>query len=249
MERLTIKNSAGQNIAAVFHPAQEPKGLAILCPGYLDTKDYAHLVSLAETLTGAGYDAVRFDPTGTWESEGEITDYTPTQYLDDIKSIIDAMVARKEYPKVILCGHSMGGTISARYAATDPRVAFTAIVMSGAVYRSTAKWQATGVRSSTRDLPFGRSGVKEFHVPYSYKEDLDRYDSLAAVAKPMIPKLFLAGQKDDTIEPDMVRAFFDAANGPKKFFVLPGLSHDYRRDPRGIAAVNEKILEAVKNLG
>jgi pimeloyl-ACP methyl ester carboxylesterase len=250
MEKRMIKNSAGQDIATVVHFAKEVKGLAVLCPGYLDTKDYAHLVNLAEALSGAGYDAVRFDPTGTWESGGTIAEYKPTQYLADIGSVIDCMVANKAYPQVILCGHSRGGTLSVFYAAHDPRISFVAAIMSNAVSgRPDDKWKTTGIRFSTRDIPGKIGSVKEFRVPYHYKEDLDRYDVNGAVSRLKIPLLFMAGERDDKITPEKVRVFYERANGQKSFFIVPGAVHDYRRNPQWIATVNEKILEKVKKLG
>jgi len=86
--RIKIPNGKGQMLSlAVNYPAKINDLLAILCPGFLDSKDYAHLKNLAEDLSAMGYTVVRLDPTGTWESEGDISEYTVTQYLADINSV------------------------------------------------------------------------------------------------------------------------------------------------------------------
>ena len=36
-----------------------------------------------------GYTVVRLQPTGTWDSEGDILDYTTTQYLVDVKHVLE----------------------------------------------------------------------------------------------------------------------------------------------------------------
>src|SRR3989344_857048 len=85
IEKVKIKNSKGQNISAVIHrPDIKTKKLAILCPGFLDTKNYDHLILLSEELLKKGFTVVRFDPTGTWESEGDISEYLTSQYLNDV---------------------------------------------------------------------------------------------------------------------------------------------------------------------
>src|SRR3989338_5134444 len=123
MEKVTIKNSLGKNISAIVtSPETKTDRLAILCPGYLDSKDYAHLVELAKTLVTKGYTTVRFDPTGTWESEGDISDYTTTQYLVDIKSVLEYMLREHNFKHVLLGGHSRGGQVAILYAARDARI-------------------------------------------------------------------------------------------------------------------------------
>src|SRR3989344_8561901 len=123
MKEVKIPNTKGQNIAAVVHhPETQTEKLAILCPGYLDTKDYDHLVTLADALAERGYTAVRFDPTGTWESEGEISDYLTSQYIKDVKSVLDYMLKEGNFIHVLVCGHSRGGMVSLLYAARDPRI-------------------------------------------------------------------------------------------------------------------------------
>ncbi len=71
-----IKGTKGDLSVAIHNPETKTKKLAILCPGFLDSKDYAGLTELANRLTEHGYTSVRFDPTGVWESGGNITDYT-----------------------------------------------------------------------------------------------------------------------------------------------------------------------------
>ena len=119
-----IPSSKGRLSAVIHYSKSESEKLAILCSGYLDSKDYKHLVSLAEVLNNAGYTVVRFEPTGTWESEGNISDYTNTQYLEDIKNVLEYMLSQKKYTYVLLGGHSRGGQLSIIYAARDSRISF-----------------------------------------------------------------------------------------------------------------------------
>lgn len=108
MEAVKIPNTKGQHIAAVVHyPETQTEKLAVLCPGYLDTKDYDSLVKLADALAERGYTAVRFDPTGTWESEGGISDYLTSQYIKDIGSVLEYMLKQGNFTH-ILRGEAVG---------------------------------------------------------------------------------------------------------------------------------------------
>lgn len=135
--KVKIKNRIS---AIICESDREPKGLVILIPGYLDTKDYNHLKELSTDLANDGYIAVRFDPTGTWESGGGIESYTVGQELRDITDILEYMGARSKYERIILGGHSLGGFISILYAASDPKIASVfAIMPPYALARSSKK--------------------------------------------------------------------------------------------------------------
>ena len=241
-------------LAAVLHtPENEMSGLSILCPGYLDSKKYKHLVSLAEVLSNRGYAVVRFDPTGTWESSGEISDYTTTQYLEDIKSVLDFMLNRVDYKQVILGGHSLGGMVSILYAAQDPRVSLVLGIMppSQKILESEVynKWGEKRVRVSLRDIPGGNGETVEFRVPYSFVEDRKKYDLIGALGKVKVPLILVAGERDKLVPPREVRALFSHAHEPKTFIVVPGVGHGYRGSASEVEKVNKAIEEALAQFG
>lgn len=252
MEKIRIKNSQGKNISAVIHSSEtKQEKLAILCPGYLDTKDYAHLVKLAEAFVDYGYTAVRFDPTGTWESEGDISEYTKTQYLDDIKNVLEYMLTKEDFKHVLLAGHSRGGQISILYAARDPRISIVVGIMpsSGGIKGSRREqWEIEGSNYSKRDLPDGKDGIKEFRVPFSHVLDGDKYDVVEDVKKIKIPIILIAGELDDLVPPEDVKKIFDHSNEPKSYVVLKKIGHDYRHNPAEIEIVNNEIINEVEKV-
>ncbi|MEO8638062.1 MAG: alpha/beta fold hydrolase [Candidatus Taylorbacteria bacterium] len=250
-EKVKILNSLGQNIVAVIHRPKKSMGrLAILCPGYLDTKDYDHLVELAATLSKDGYTVVRFDPTGTWESEGEISDHTISQYLKDIRSVLEYMLQEDEYGSILLGGHSRGGMVSILYAARDSRISIVMGIMPSSSLsiekKSLDDWKKTGVRISKRDVP-GSTEMREFRVPFSHAVDGRQFDALKDVKKITVPVILIAGELDTIILPDSVQHIFDEAKDPRKFILLNGIGHDYRHNPAEIKIVNDKIVKSLKS--
>ncbi len=246
-----IPSSGGKLSAVIHYPENETGRLAILCPGYLDSKDYEHLVRLAEDLNKAGYTVVRFDPTGTWESDGDISDYTTTQYLEDIKNVLENMLHKRGYKHILLGGHSRGGQNSILYAARDHRISMVLGIMPSChrtmVGERYEKWKKDGVSIAYRDLPGNKDQRREFRVPFSHVEDREKYDVVKAVKKIKAPIILLAGEWDDLVLPEYVKEIFDNANQPKKFLMIPGIGHDYRYSDREVKLVNKEILKMIKN--
>jgi len=249
--RTEIASSKGDLSTVIHYPKHETERLAILCPGYLDSKDYKHLVNLAEVLSKQGYTTVRFEPTGTWESEGDISDYTVTQYLEDIKNILEYMLRQSKYKYILLGGHSRGGQVSILYAARDQRISLVLGIMpsSGPITGQRRKeWGKTGVSVFQRDLPSDKEKKIEFRVPFRHVLDRDQYDAVRDAKKIRSPIILIAGELDDLVAPNDVKKIFDNSNEPKKFLVISGIGHDYRHNDSEVAMVNRRILEQLKSI-
>ena len=247
-KKILIRSSAGVDIsAAVHYPKKQSDRLAILVPGYLDSKDYVHLVMLAEDLSHIGYTAVRFDPAGTWESEGDISEYTIARELDDVGDIISFMLREKTYSSIALAGHSRGGAVSILYAARDPRISAVCAIMAPPALRRVAsdekiaRWKKDGFRASLKNVPDSMN-EKVFRVPYAVVEESIKYDLPAEVGKLHIPLLLIAGDNDEQVLPRDVKKIYELAHEPKKFISLKGVGHVYRRFPEQIKMVNEVVL-------
>jgi pimeloyl-ACP methyl ester carboxylesterase len=242
-----IESPKGGIAISIHKPDMGTDKLAILCPGYLDSKDYAHLVALANMLAARGYVAVRLDPTGTWESGGEISDYTTTQYLEDIRTVLEFMLGEDDFKQVLLGGHSRGGQLSILYAARDNRISTVLGIMAstGKPYSDDdeEKWEKEGVRISQRDLPSDRERRKEFRVPFSHALDKNRYNGFEDIIKIHAPVILIAGELDDLVTPEETRELFDKANEPKKMAVIANIGHNYRLNDNEIEIVNGKISE------
>jgi len=249
-EKVKIKTGNNHELAAVIHhPTKDDGKLAILLPGYLDTKGHKHMRHHAKALAKHGLTAVRFDPAGTWESGGEIEQYSITQYLKDVSAVVAFMYTKNNYDNCVIIGHSLGGLVAIQYASQDQRVSEVISIMSPQTMKLSAQLekelQHGGVRVSHRDIP-GKKEEKEFRVPYPMFEDAKQYDTAKILPHIQIPKLFIAGELDDKVVPSKVRELHDAACSPKKFAVLHNIGHDYRHNTKEIEVVNREIVDFLK---
>lgn len=252
IEKKNIASSKGNLAVAIHYPETRAEKLAILCPGFLDTKDYTHLLKLAEELSQRGYTTVRFDPSGTWESGDDISDYTTTQYLADVKNVLEHMLREGDYKHILLGGHSKGGFIAMLYATRDPRISVVLSIMSPYSLGRPSnkeiieKWKNEGYRISQRDVP-GKTEKKEFRVPYAHAVDRLQYNVLNDIKKFHGRLILVAGELDKTVLPEDIKLIFDKANEPKEFILMENIGHDYRHNDNEIKIVNERILAQLKN--
>ena len=214
--------------------------LALVLPGRLDTKDYVHMTDMVDFLASQGYLAVSFDPSGTWESPGQINLYTATNYIQAVHEII----AHFDNKPTLIFGHSRGGNIGMLATVDNPAVwGFVAAFSSRGP--SSIELPASPGQSvkSGRDLPPGTERTQQqkmFALPYEYYVDQQQYDVTPLLATCTKPKLFLYGTQDNLVTEKYVRAGFEQAAEPKLLAAVD-TEHDYRLHPSAMQAVREQV--------
>lgn len=223
--------------------------LALVLPGKLDTKDYAHMVSHVNFLASLGYFALSFDPPGTWESPGDITLYTVSNYLKAVDEIIEYNGNKPTF----IMGHSRGAAIATIAGARNPHIfAFTAVMSSlgkdGFLKEKNNTWQEQGYTVSKRDLPpGGGEKIKEFKLPYTFYEDQLMYQLTDDIKNSPKPKLFICGKNDTLVTPERVKEAYQLYAEPKELYELNS-DHNYRFHPELITEINEVIGKFLQHI-
>lgn len=216
--------------------------LALILPGRLESKDYAHIRSHAATLAALGYQTVALDPPGSWESPGSTADYTITNYLAAANDLIDHYGNKP----TLLIGHSLGGSVAILTAAENPAVVGIVLLMTAVRTgqpQPDIEWQEKGAITFDRDAPPGdRPGLKQrhFELPYSYYENAQQYDTKAALVRCKQPKLFIAGIYDAQVPLELARQTVAIAPEPKQFIEVPSY-HGYRYSEAGVKEIDKLI--------
>lgn len=247
MDNIHIKSGNTYVNANLYGGSQEK--LAVLMPGFLDTKDYLDLQSLSEMFVENDFAVVCFDPVGTWGSGGDITDYSVTEYLKNVRSVIDYMEQKKgsRFEKIVIGGKSLGGLVSTLYAAQDIRissiVSIVAPINPGLL--KSEKWKQEGVRHSTRDIPDIPDENREFNVPWAFYEDVEQYDVLNSIKTLQVPILFIGGELDKSVTPEIIETAYSNATDPKRMTIVPEATHTYRANDKHVKLVNEAVKKFV----
>lgn len=233
----------------------DPEVLALVLPGFLDTKDYPHMYRLCEKLAEHGLMAASFDPSGTWQSSGEVTDYTISNYLENIETV--ALFFKSTFTslkKLVLIGHSLGGMMALEFSIKYPANAAVAIMSPSGFVRPdnydkrVTQWKANGFNESRRDIPGTPEVYQYFKLPFSFVEDALEYELSRNINEIKVPVLMIAGEKDERIPADSVQNLFKLAPEPKQFAQVKDVGHDYRKFDEDTDKVNEVIIKYLKNL-
>jgi len=193
-----------------------------------------------EGLVADGFDVFAYEPRNQGDSDKD-PNYEPLQWVTDrdvadMRSAVAYLLGRPDAdPRGIgAFGISKGGGTALLVAATDP--AIRCVVTDGAYATYTTmvpymrRWIGiyTENRRITSVLPtwfyglIGLSGVR--HVARNRGVT---YPSLEkAAGKLDRPLLMIHGEADTYIKPDMARALFARARGPKELWLVPGAKHN-----------------------
>lgn len=223
--------------------------LAIVLPGRLESKDYAHIKSHADTLAALGFRAVSFDPPSSWESPGPIESYTVTNYLGAINELIEYYGNKP----TVLVGHSLGGSIAILASANNPHVTAYIALMSlvnGPGTKEDPEWKADGKVTFYRDLPPGDRHTpeqKHYDLPYSFFEDALTHDTKAALRNCHKPKLFILGKHDTQNTSSYPPEEYALIAEPKQLVMIDS-PHSYRYHQVIIDTINVHIKNFVDSL-
>lgn len=223
--------------------SRAPRGVGIVLPGFLDSKDNPAIAAMAAALHEARFTAIAFDPRGTWASPGEPADVAPTTQLADIVMLLDAHQA----DRVVLVGHCYGAQVAALAAAADPRVTDVVALMPTRCFiwpedydLARDSWRRDRYRTFLRE----RDGkLLTFRIPHTVVDDALTHDLPTALRGLRQRILFVAGVHDELIGVDPVWRLYDGCGSPKKELAVLAVRHDYRDHPDQIKTVNRTVLE------
>lgn len=216
--------------------------LALLLPGYLNCPDWLDLVTIDKHLVQLGYTILRVDACNLWKT-GDTKNYSVTNYLAQIKDIIDLYKQKTE--EIILVGHSLGASVAiiagskfsevTKVISLCPEVDFN---------KSVEKWTDTGIRHSKRALPNDPSRYREFDIPKSFVEDKIKYSMPEALEKLNKPLMVLVGMQDNKNIPEDTIKVIKYINNVH-LVKIEGMGHSFRKtseEAERVAVEVEKYL-------
>lgn len=249
-KKIKINNDKGLGLVAVVErPDKITKvPFVILLHGFTGWKEEKHIESLARLLAENGIGSIRFDASGSGESDGTFeNNYRFSNYLADIESVYEYVnkLAWVDQNRVAVWGHSMGGQLAVYFAAKHPEL--KAMCSSqGSRNISSLRYGQKAWREEGYKI-FSNSHFKTIKLPYSFFEDRAHFDAVEVVGSILMPKLFIAGTIDELVSASVVKEIYGAANEPKEYFEHPKAGHEYKNDPNILDEINARTLNFFRN--
>ena len=221
-EDVEIRSGDGKRISAWWLPAGKKGAPPVIVLHGLGASK-SHMIDYILFAQKEGYPVLAIDFRGHGGSEPSMTSigfYESQDVLAGVK-----FVQERGAGDPVLWGTSMGAVSALLAAEKDESVVGVIADVPFDTYRNTIRHHAKLMYGITEfPLIWMAFPMIERRLNFS----LDEVDSLRAAAKIQAPMLVLAAEKDGRMDPAMVRTVYEAAAGPKEFWIIPDEGHENR---------------------
>jgi pimeloyl-ACP methyl ester carboxylesterase len=209
-ETIRFETPAGLWLAGVLHrPQIEDNGLGVVVAhGMLSSKDSDKHRLICEAVAAGGATALRFDFRGRGESDGDPSDLTVSNEVEDLLASI-AFLSERGQSRIAVVGSSLGGTVA---------------LLAGSVNRDPAGLVTIAAPARLPDKPrpaWGGSGTVVDEDPievapgefihHSFFIDAERHDPIGAARSIGCPWLIIHGAADEVVPVQDAGFLADAA--------------------------------------
>jgi len=230
---LTVK---GKTLRGMYHrPDQEGKyPTVILFHGFTGDKLEPHRIflKLSRLLAEEGLAVIRFDFSGSGESDGDFVEMTFSNEVLEAEEILNYArdLPATDQGRLGLVGLSMGGAVASILAGKNPLL-----------IKALALWSAAGIdimadiyRNKANQDVFSRNSRGEIDIGglwlnHDFYEDLRSWDTYAALKGYQRPALIIHGTEDQTVPPVTAEKYQSALSGQAKLVYVAGADHTYNR--------------------
>lgn len=226
--KVYFNNPAGLRLVGVFHKPFDPTTkTAILCHGFRgDKSEHRAFEELAEALKEQGIAALRFDFSGSGESDP--TDITLAKQVEDVKTAI-AYCQQEGYTSLGLFGHSLGGLCA--LVAWDPRI--KTMILHASNTKSTESYSLSTEKAKASFEKRGYAIVEnssggKMRVDKQMVGELASIDQREILSRITSPLLFIHGSSDETNDPDHSKSAFPLAPQGSQLEIVSGMGHQMR---------------------
>lgn len=241
-----IQNAHQEKLDYAFHGNPDDKsGIVLIGHGVTGDKDRPWATALAEALSTADINALRFSFSGNGNSEGDFRESTINKEADDLGAVIDA-VQEAGFSRIGYAGHSMGGAVGVISAAKDSRIDFL-ISLSGMVY--TAKFTKVEFGDQIPDQGF-MWDEPDYPLSSTFVDDLTAIDTVLSLGSQIqIPWLLVHGTEDDVVPIAESREIYAQVPEPdaaanRELVEIPGSNHVFADD--GLQPMIDAVTDWLK---
>ncbi len=226
-KKLSFDNAMGQKLAAYLdQPDNRPAdAYAIFSHCFTCNKNYKGIRNICQVLCSHGIAILRFDFTGLGESEGNFTETTFSDNVEDIVMASHFLEKHYQAPSLLL-GHSLGGAATLAAAARIP--SSRAVVTIASPSEPSHVMDHFPGQQETIDSTgeaIIRVGGIDYTITRQFVEDVRGYDLSGSIENLSRALLILHSPQDSTVDIANAAQIFSKARHPKSFISLDRVDH------------------------
>jgi uncharacterized protein len=207
-------------VSGWYMPAEGATTTILVCPGYRGRR--SDVLGMCGQLWKAGHNVLAFEYYG----HGEVVGKPITLGFRELNDFLGAVVyAKQRAPETRLgaVGYSMGAAVAIMASARVPEVEALVADSSFATHRRAVEY-AVG---RTLHLPFALfDWVTDLFLWWRAGYHFNQVEPLRDIAKiAPRPILLIQGLKDSIVNPQDASLLYEAAQGPKELWLVPGAEH------------------------
>ncbi|HEX4049217.1 MAG TPA: alpha/beta hydrolase [Elusimicrobiota bacterium] len=223
-EKVSFRTSDGLTLAGWFVPSPSGRDETLLiCHGWGDNKGEI----LEQTLflnRAEGFNLFYFDFRSHGESEGDQVTLGKMELLDFAAAMAFLKASRPRCAENLgVFGLSMGAAVAAMSLPAYPELKAAVLESPFADFCEVGRrWAWDRMRVPYFPLVMTIKYLARWRTGH---RDLDSYSPEAYLPSAKTPVFLIAAERDGIMPPSDVRRLYDAARGPKDFWVVPGAVH------------------------
>lgn len=216
-----ILNSAGDRIDISFQPGARHDALVILGHGVTGNMDRPLIVSLAKSLSEAGWPCLRLSFSGNGKSGGRFEDATITKECGDLRAVLASV---PDFVRIIYIGHSMGAAVGVLVASSDVRIR-ALVSLAGMVHTAAFLDREFGAVTPGEGLMWDEPDCP---LSPAFAEDMRNIgDVLDAARRVTQPWLIVHGTNDDVVPISDGRDALATSRSGSEWVEIEGAGHSF----------------------
>jgi pimeloyl-ACP methyl ester carboxylesterase len=244
IEKASFQNNKSQKIAAkIYKGTPESSDGVIYCHGLFSTKDGYKITHLAQDIVNAGFTLFTFDFSFMGESEGNISDMSILQEVDDLNA---AFFFFQKYgiENIHLIGSSMGALVSLLFSSImgEKLRSQTLIAAPVLIHEIARKMAGSDVASLPEN---GQTNVDGIPINNKFFKEAIKIDIDRAITNTKVPTLVIHGGKDEVVPLVNGAALVKTITCEKRIVLIEDGDHNLSRDS-DLVILRDNILEWLK---
>jgi pimeloyl-ACP methyl ester carboxylesterase len=216
----------GKILRGYFHkPQGKAKDIVIMFHGFTGHKNENSYMfrTLSRMLEAESVASLRFDFSGSGDSDGDFRDMTYFTELEEAKAILEFAVTLTECKKVIALGFSMGGAVLAQASLAQKDLIRKMILVSAAGNMKDLFKRLTETNRPVGDNDVDMGGYAMSKKTYETLKNFDLYQNLSTFDRPV---LIIHGELDTAV-PLAYGQKFASLYPDSQLHVIAGAPHGY----------------------